>query len=377
MTSAWSFDWLNHQHTHQIAWSALAVFVALVFCWTVLQHGRLNRGRLRILKRKVPLVTGVTFLLLLVLAQIWDIHIFGEPDSRKALLLKNLVWTAVSGLVLYILVRTCQRRLIDRSTSIEDRHKIRVMTAWVGIVLFAIVALFIWASKVDDLGLFLGILGAGVALAMQETLLTLAGWLLLVVRRPYDIGDRIEVDGNVGDVIDIGIFQTTMLEVGKWVRADQSTGRLLITPNSMVVRHAIFNYTKGFPFVWDEFTAIVTYESDWETARILMLEQAEIEASKYADEVKRQIELMQGRYAIHYEHLNPIVYTAVVDNGIALTLRHLTPVRHRRMIENRLAENILRLFIPHEDIEFAYPTTRFFRDKKDIQPDKGPASTGD
>jgi len=132
------------------------------------------------------------------------------------------------------------------------------------------------------------------ALSLQETLVCVAGWLLLVVRRPYDIGDRIEIDHRIGDVIDISVFQTSMLEVGNWVKADQSTGRILIIPNSMVIRHPVYNYTKGFPFVWNELAVTVTFESDWEHAEQLMLEQAEVEAEKLQGEVKRQIAKMRA-----------------------------------------------------------------------------------
>ena len=136
----------------------------------------------------------------------------------------------------------------------------------------------------------------------------------------------------------------------------------------MIVRHAIHNYTKGFPFVWDEFAAVVTFESDWEQAEGLMLEQAEGEADKIEAEVKRRIEQMQQRYAIHYEQLRPTVYTSIADNGVRLTLRYLTPVRMRRAITHRISQNVLRSFLEHPRIDFAYPTTRWFRNPDEGKP---------
>ena len=310
-------------------------------------------------------LVGIAFLLLLVLCEIWGLSLLGKPGDQVDLLLQNIVWTAAAAAVCFLLVKAAQRGLVRRATSIENRHKARVVTAWIGVVLFFIMAALIWASGVKNLGIFLGIIGAGVALSMQETLLCVAGWLLLVARRPYDIGDRIEIDGRIGDVIDIGVFQTSMLEVGNWVQGDQSTGRMLIIPNSMLVRRAVYNYSKGFPFVWDEFSTVVTFESDWETARDLMLQQAEVEAEKIETEVTRQIETMQRRYAIHYEHLQPIIYTSIADYGVRLTLRYLTPVRKRRTISHLVCQNVLRAFLKHPKIDFAYPTTRFFRNTEE------------
>jgi small-conductance mechanosensitive channel len=244
-------------------------------------------------------------------------------------------------------------------------------TAWLGAAGFLVAVFFIWAGQIKDMGVFLGIVGAGLALSMGETLLCIAGWLLLIVRRPFDIGDRIEVDGRIGDVISYSVFQTTMLEVGNWVDADQSTGRLLIIPNSMIIRHALYNYTKGFPFVWNEFSAVVTFESDWARAKQIMLSNAQREDKKIENEVEARIAEMQARYAIRYSHLDPIVWTSIAEHGVRLTLRYLTPVRQRRAMIHRLSEAILTEFLKDPAIDFAYPTTRFFRN-----PEEGKAQTG-
>ena len=247
----------------------------------------------------------------------------------------------------------------------------RLTASWVGISVFIVATAMIWAAGIRDFGIFLGIIGAGLALSLQETLVCIAGWLVFIVRRPYDIGDRIEIDGKIGDVIGVSVFQTTMLEVGNWVKADQSTGRMLIIPNSMLIRHAVYSYAKGFPFVWDEISVVVTFESDWQGAEELMLEKAEVEADKIEPQVKRQIRRMQDRYAIHYEHLTPTVYTRIADNGVDLALRYLCPVRERRAITHRLSRNILQAFAGHPRIDFAYPTTRIFRNNEEGKPGIG------
>ncbi len=182
-----------------------------------------------------------------------------------------------------------------------------------------------------------------------------------MLKRPFDLGDRVEVNGRTGDVIDVGAFHTTLLEVGEWVKGDQSTGRIVFIPNSEVFRHSVTSYTKGFPFIWSEFSVVVTYESDWQAAKDILLSQAEAEAQTIRAEVMERIRAMQHRYAIHYEHLTPTVYTTIADQGIELTLRFLSPVRQRRTIAHRIAEGILQAFAARKDIDFAYPTTRIYR----------------
>ncbi|MFW6145918.1 MAG: mechanosensitive ion channel family protein [Planctomycetota bacterium] len=332
-------------------------------------HVTTNRRLLRV---------SLLFLLLVVLVTIWATAFTDAPLGAQPGLVSRLLWTFGIAMAIYIAIGAIQHRLSRDITGIEARHKIRLTTSWAGIGIFVVATAVIWAAGVRDLGLFLGIIGAGLALSLQETLLCVAGWLLFIVRRPYDIGDRIEIDNRIGDVIGVSVFQTTMLEVGKWVEADQSTGRMLIIPNSMIIRHAIYNYAKGFPFIWDELRVTITFESDWRQAERLMLEEAEVEADKIAPQVKRQIRRMQRHYAIHYEHLTPTVYTAIADNGVTLTLRYLCPVRQRRAVTHRLSRTILQTFLSHDAIDFAYPTTRFYRNPEEGKPGTGgPGVDGD
>ena len=363
-------NWLSGRTGQAVLWSLCSILLTLVVYLLVRRRIRAAQGRENMPKRSPRLLgLGILLVLLFVLIRIWATAIAGdvgdEPTSRIRALVENVIWTFGLAAVTYMLVAAARHGLIKRSASIEIRHKVRLATAWIGILMFLVGLAFIWVRGIQDFGLFLGLLGAGLALSLQETLVCVAGWLLLIVRRPYDIGDRIEIDGRVGDVIGISVFQTSMLEVGNWIKADQSTGRMLIIPNSMIIRHAVYNYTKGFPFVWDEFSAIVTFESDWQEAERLMLAKAEVEAEKMEGEVKRQIEQMQQRYAIHYEQLRPIVYTNIADNGVRLTLRYLTPARMRRTVNHRISRNVLQELVEHPRIDFAYPTTRMFRNSEE------------
>ncbi len=287
----------------------------------------------------------------------------------------QILMTAVSALVVILVAKGARKALLHHVSNLAARHKIRRAVSWVSLFVLLVLAGFIWIRQLGNLGLFVSIIGAGLALSLQQGLLCMAGWAMILLKRPFDIGDRVEIEGRIGDVIDIDVFHTSLLEVGNWVHADQSTGRLTIVPNSSFFRHATYNYTKGFPFIWHEFSTIVTFESDWRAAKEIMLHQAQEEAERTEKEVHAQIRDMQKHYAIRYERLTPIVYTDIADNGVRLTLRCLCQVRQRRDTSHRIAEGILSALIEHPKIDFAYPTTRYFQNSTEGKPALGRPDT--
>ena len=350
--------------------TALATALACVLLrrW-LLRGGTGDKDRRRVY---ILLVTGIAVLFLLSLAYIWG----GQVEAFKSIHEKltsanvyaNLIATIMVILFVHLLSRGVEHAVLSGSEDVEARYKARRGILWAKSAIIVVVVAVIWLKFTKDFGVFLGIVGAGVAFALQEPLLCMAGWLLIILKKPFDVGDRVEIGGKVGDVIGINLFQTTMIEVGNWVEADQSTGRLVVAPNSQMWRSECYNYTKGFPFIWNELKTVVTFESDWKKARTIILKQAQEEAQKIEDEVRRQITEMQSRYAIRYERLSPIVYTDIAAHGVALTLRYLSPVRRRRETTQKICEEILEDFAKETDIDFAYPTTRFYDNAAEGKP---------
>lgn len=199
------------------------------------------------------------------------------------------------------------------------------------------------------------------AVALQDPLTNLAGWAFLMMRRPYVVGDRIEIGGHVGDVIDITPFQTYLMECGNWVGADQSTGRLLAIPNGTVFKTGSANYTRGFEYIWEELPVLITFESNWKKAKQALAKIAETVAAPMSGDAHEQLRRAASKQMIFFTTLTPIVYTNVQDSGVLLTLRYLTPVRQRRGNAEKVWEAILEVFGRNEDIDFAYPTVRYYR----------------
>jgi small-conductance mechanosensitive channel len=167
--------------------------------------------------------------------------------------------------------------------------------------------------------------------------------------------------GVKGDVIDIRLFQTALLEIGNWVDDDQSTGRIVNIPNSAIFKKENYNYNKGFEFIWSEIKILVTFESDWKRAEEIMLTQAGRLVSGMEEVVKKKITAMTRRYMIHYDKLTPIVYVSIRDSGIELALRYLTEAKMRRTTHDALCRAMLDEFAKHERVQFAYPTYRIVK----------------
>ncbi|GAB5521520.1 MAG: mechanosensitive ion channel [Rhodothermales bacterium] len=248
------------------------------------------------------------------------------------------------------------RRLVDRFVADPSRRyqagrTVRTTSLIIGFLLIVLTL----APDTDGFLSFFTVIGAGLAIALREVLLSVAGWIKLSVMNTYKIGDRIEINGVKGDVLDIRVLRTTMMEVGGWVGADQSTGRLVHVPNSWVFSEACYNYTRGFSFVWHEMSVVVTFQSDYEAARQILLDLAEPTTEAAEQEAAKALTSISSQYLIHYSIMTPFVYVDVVENGVRLTLRFLSEVRKRRGMQHAITLSLLKAFEEHERIELAYP----------------------
>jgi small-conductance mechanosensitive channel len=150
------------------------------------------------------------------------------------------------------------------------------------------------------------------------------------------------------------------VEIGNWVDADQSTGRVIHLPNSLILTDSIANYTRGFEFIWNEIPVMVTFESNWQKAKTLLVDIAEKHAAHFTKDAEKRIKEASKRYMIFFTALTPTVYTSVKDSGVLLTIRYLISPRKRRGSEQAIWEEILSAFAACTDIDFAYPTQRFY-----------------
>jgi small-conductance mechanosensitive channel len=220
----------------------------------------------------------------------------------------------------------------------------------------------IWLEGLTSLATYLGLVSAGIAIALKDPLTDIAGWFFITLRKPFEMSHRIEIGVHKGDVVDIRIFKFTILEIGGWVGGDQPTGRVIHLPNSIVFRESVANYTVGFNFIWDEIKVLITFESDWRRAKGILKSIVDKQTESSVDKAEKEIQTTTKKYLIKISQTKPSVITSVHEYGIALSVRYLVRPTRRRMLNEILWEDILEAFSKEKNIHFAYPTTRFYRE---------------
>lgn len=285
--------------------------------------------------------------------------------SQHKIIISILIVVFLSIIRLLIL-RIVWRQTENVKIRYQWKRTLSFIIPFTGLLLISAV----WIQAFEEFGTFLGLFTAGIAIALKDPLTNLAGWFFILVRKPFNVGDRVQVGTHIGDVIDIRLFQFTILEIGNWVDADQSTGRIIHLPNGKVFIEPQANFSTGFEYIWNEIKVNVTFESDWEKAKNILEAIIQDFAKDIHIKAQKEIQEASKNYMIYYKHLTPIVYTKVIDFGVCLTIRYLCNPRQRRGSENILWQNILTAFNKDSDIQFAYPTTRFY--KADETPDAPP-----
>lgn len=286
----------------------------------------------------------------------WVQGLTGLSFQSQAKILTSLVAVLGVYLLRHLILRVVDRK-VDDSKLLYQWSK---GSAQVSFVLAFLLVAMIWLEAIQSLGTFLGLLSAGIAIALKDLVASLAGWIFILWRRPFQLGDRIQIGSHAGDVVDIRIFQFTLLEIGNWVAADQSTGRIIHVPNARLLTEPMANYTSQFQFIWNEMPVLLTFESDWRRAKDLLTGILEEKVGGAVSEAEKAIRTASRRFFIHFKKLTPKVYTSVEDSGVLLTLRFICHARQRRGTAEDLWEAILDAFSKEPDIDFAYPTTRMF-----------------
>ena len=280
-------------------------------------------------------------------------------------------------LIVFVLRWLVLALVYRRTDDVRVRYHWKKTSQYVAATVAILLIGRVWFEGFQSLATYLGILSAGLAIALKDLVANFVGWAFILWRRPFEVGDRIQIGSTSGDVIDLRIFQFTILEIGNWVDADQSTGRVIHINNGAVFTESLANYSKGFQHIWNEVPVLVTFESDWKKAKGLLLDIADRHGADLSDAAEKRLQQAARRFMIFYTKLTPTVYTSVRDCGVLLTMRYLTDPRKRRATEQAIWEDILETFAANDDIDFAYPTQRFYDNVAEGKPGaRAPSTTG-
>ncbi len=291
-----------------------------------------------------------------------------EATGLSGAALNRVLTTLAVVLVLWVLRIVALRVIHRRTDDVRVQYQWRKTASYTTVFLTILLLGWIWIEEFGAFATFFGLVSAGVAIALRDPLVNLAGWMFIVWRRPFSPGDRVGLLGVAGDVIDQRIFQFTLLEIGTPTGAAQSTGRIIHVPNGKVFTEPITNFNRGFQYIWNEVPVVVTFESDWRRAKALLMGIAEEQAEPLSEDAERKVRAAAQEFMIFYSKLTPTVYTDVVDVGVRLTVRYLVEPRRKRGSEETIWEAVLDAFAQHDTIDLAYPTTRFFHNPVEGKP---------
>jgi small-conductance mechanosensitive channel len=284
------------------------------------------------------------------------LHAFGvtligvTPENGRKLALTLLVFATLwfIGRGLKLLTGAATRGVQFPRAKFWARQGINIAVALAGIV--ALIS--IWFDQPARLTSALGLVTAGVAFALQRVITAVAGYFVILRGRTFNIGDRIVMGGVRGDVIGLGFMQTTIMEMGQpppvqsddpamWVKARQYTGRVVTVTNAKIFDEPVYNYTRDFPYLFEEIVVPIKSGSDWEAAERILVSAAH----KHADSVSQMAEHdsaeLQRRYFLQSPDFRPRVYLRITDNWIELTLRFLTHAHRVRELKDAISRDVL------------------------------------
>lgn len=251
----------------------------------------------------------------------------------------------MTGLVLCVLVwvgaRALSGALTNRIQDTAARYRSRKTVNALATVLILLILATTFSDKLGGLALSLGVVGAGIAFALQEVIASVAGRVAILFVRFYDVGDRVQLGGIKGDVIDIGVLRTTLMELGSWVDGDNYSGRIVRIANSFVFKEPVFNYSADFGFLWDEIKVPVRHGSPLAETKQLLERAVNDVVGSHIEPAKEQWAHMTKAYRIEDARIAPMVTLIANDNWLEYTVRFVVPYTMRRGAKDALFERIV------------------------------------
>lgn len=244
--------------------------------------------------------------------------------------------------IIWITVKALQNRWFSKIKENESRYKAKKLSSIIGYVLTIILITVVFSDKLGGFTVAFGVAGAGIAFALQQVIVSIAGWMAIVIGGYYKSGDRIQMGGITGDVMDIGVLWTTIMETGQWVDGDLYNGRIVLISNSNVFNDPVFNYSGNFPFLWDEIKIPIQFGSDYEQASELFFNIGATIAGNLTELSHEKWNLMQDKYRLENASTEPMVSIIANDNWVEYTLRYVVNYKKRRVTKTALFTQILK-----------------------------------
>ncbi len=298
---------------------------------------------------------NLIYFILLVIA---TIGLWYVDPLIPSIQLSNYFLVSLYSLIVYVVFQLFTNLLLRRLKDENSKYSFRKALNILQFVIISFIIITVFASDITSLTIAYGLLGAGIAFALQDFFKNFVGGIFLYTSRIYKVGDRIELNAYFGDVIDIGIFYTTLMEIKNWVSGDQATGRLTMIPNSFVISNTLSNYTKEHSFLWDEISIPLTYDSNWRKAKEKMLKVVDDKTQEFILKAEKELTKIKEKYFIKKKNFQPQAFVLFNDNWISISIRYVTLVSDRRTVKSIISEAILSDVIEkNKDIRTASTTS--------------------
>jgi small-conductance mechanosensitive channel len=257
-------------------------------------------------------------------------------------LVGKCVAAVVGILFIHATFRVLEQTLPRRFGRANARYRVRKFVVFCGYIAILLFLALLFEDRLGRLSFALGVAGAGVAVALQDVLASIAGAFSIGFSKLYAVGDRVQIGDIRGDVIDIGLLRTTLMETGNWVSKDLYNGRIARIPNSTVLKGSVFNYSQGFRFIWDEIKVVLTGTSDSQFARAMLLRVAKEAIGEYLLEAQSSWKTMSENYQSENPPLEPTVALVVNSGSLEFTVSYVVDYTKRTAMQDQLFTKIAK-----------------------------------
>jgi len=285
--------------------------------------------------------------------QLFGVQLVGLNSQSAKKLLFSIIWIAIIWLIGWGIGALAGLILRSRSqrTAFWAKQGIHLFSAGLLIIGFC----SIWFSNPTQLATVFGLFTAGLAFALQRVVTALAAYVVILRGKTFNVGDRIVMGGVRGDVIDLGFIQTTIMEMGEppaeqgdqpamWVKARQYTGRIVTITNDKIFDTPVYNYTREFPYIWEEMHIPVSYQTDLPRTEEIILAAARKYTAKFSEVGEQGLTELEHRYYVRRSDLEPKIFLTLTDNWIQLAVRFLVSEHGVRQVKNDMSREILAGF---------------------------------
>lgn len=254
----------------------------------------------------------------------------------------KIIATVIGIIIIWLVLKLVQNRLFNNIEELHQRYRVKKASSFLGFLLTVVLISVIFSDKLGGFTVALGVAGAGIAFALQEVIASVAGWAAIMFGGFYKTGDRVQLGGIKGDVIDIGVLRTTLMETGQWVDGDLYNGRIVRIANSFVFKEPVFNYSSDFPFLWDEIKIPVRFGSNYEMAETFFKTSLDEIISKFSETAAKTWKQLVKKYLIEDATTKPMITMIFNDNWVEFTLRYPVEYKRRRITKDKLFRSILK-----------------------------------